>query len=391
MSHRHLASRHAALHPAALHPAESDHSPQAVSLTRRAFSATLATCAAAFALPGMAAARVCAGKSAASNAAGAEHTHDWQWLVGNWDVWHQRLRERLANDTHWDEFAGKSACWLTMGGLGTIDDNLLELPGGTYRALGIRAFNAQTGKWAIWWLDGRNPTSIEPPVMGGFDSNEGLFAGRDTFKGRPITMRFRWHDIHGAKPNWDQAFSTDDGATWEINWRNYFTRTAATPTPLPRLADANHDWDFLVGSWSVRHRRLRHRLVGNKDWDEFGGSLVNWPVLGGFGNVGDNVMEFPGGTVRGVGIRAFDPASAQWSSWWLDLRSPTAIDAPVRGGFKAGIGTFVGDDTLDGRPIKTRVQWSGISANTARWEQSCSADGGATWESNWVSEFSRKA
>jgi len=102
-------------------------------------------------------------------------------------------------------------------------------------------------------------------------------------------------------------------------------------------------------------------------------------------------MEFPGGTVRGVGIRAFDPASGQWSSWWLDARSPAAIDPPVRGGFSAGIGTFLGDDTLDGRPIETRVQWSGISANTARWEQSCSADGGATWESNWVSEFTRKA
>jgi hypothetical protein len=174
-----------------------------------------------------------------------------------------------------------------------------------------------------------------------------------------------------------------------MNWRNTFTRTATAPSPLPRLPGAPHDWDFLVGRWKVQHRRLRRRLVGDTKWDEFGGTLANWPVLGGFGNVGDNVMEFPRGTVRGVGLRAFDPGSGQWSSWWLDARYPEAIGDPVRGGFVDGVGTFIGDDTLDGRAIKTRVQWTGITARAARWEQSCSADSGATWESNWVSEFTR--
>src|SRR5262245_24663577 len=26
----------------------------------------------------------------------AAHAHDWDWLIGNWDVWHRRLKERLA-------------------------------------------------------------------------------------------------------------------------------------------------------------------------------------------------------------------------------------------------------------------------------------------------------
>ena len=113
------------------------------------------------------------------------------------------------------------------------------------------------------------------------------------------------------------------------------------------------------------------------------------PVLGGKGNVGDNVMELPSGTVRGVGLRSFDEASRQWSSWWLDGRTPTDIAAPVRGGFQGDIGTFIGDDTVAGRPVKTRVTWSRITPTSARWEQSSSADGGQTWESNWVSDFVR--
>jgi hypothetical protein len=96
------------------------------------------------------------------------HDQDWQWLVGNWDVWHERLRKRLAGSTTWDKFAGKSNCWLTLGGLGTIDDNLLYLPSGTYRAVGVRAFDPAAGKWAIWWLDGRMAGQLDPPVRGGF-------------------------------------------------------------------------------------------------------------------------------------------------------------------------------------------------------------------------------
>ena len=35
--------------------------------------------------------------------------HDWDWLIGNWDVRHRRLKERLAGSNDWQEFAGKSA------------------------------------------------------------------------------------------------------------------------------------------------------------------------------------------------------------------------------------------------------------------------------------------
>lgn len=318
------------------------------------------------------------------------HAQDWQWLVGSWDVWHRRLKDRLAGSDEWEEFPGKSAFWQTMGGLGNVDDNIVDIPSGTYRGLSVRAFDPVAGTWAIWWLDGRNPTHIDPPVRGAFKGEHAEFVGRDTFKDRPIVMRFRWHDVHGARPWWEQAFSPDDGKSWEVNWRNYFTRTSPQPHALPKLADAPKDFDFLVGRWKVSHRRLRERLVGSDQWDEFGGTLVNWPVLGGKGNVGDNVMEFPSGTVRGVGLRSFDEASRQWSSWWLDGRTPTDIAAPVRGGFEGDIGTFIGDDTVAGRPVKTRVTWSRITPTSARWEQSSSADSGRTWESNWLSDFVRR-
>jgi len=164
---------------------------------------------------------------------------------------------------------------------------------------------------------------------------------------------------------------------------------AAAPGPGPALTGHEHDWDWLVGRWNVRHHRLKARLAGSTEWEDFAGTSVLWLTLGGLGTVDDNVLELPGGTYRAVGLRAFDPKTGLWAIWWLDARYPTHIDPPVYGGFKDGVGTFVGDDTLDGRPIKMRFQWSKITATSAHWEQAFSPDGGATWEVNWRMDFSR--
>ncbi len=321
----------------------------------------------------------------------ASHARDWDWLVGNWDVWHRRLQERLAGSNDWQEFGGQSALWLSMNGSGTIDDNIVDLPGDSYRGLTIRAFDTSSRQWSIWWLDGRNPTRIDPPVVGKIAGDSGTFVGRDEFKGRPIVMRFRWLDIHSRRPNWEQAFSADNGATWEVNWRNYFTRTSATPSPLPRIDGAPHDWDFLVGSWQVRNRRLKQKFSSNPQWEEFDNTITNWPVLGGFGNVGDNTFHAPGGKYCGVSVRTYDHEKRQWLSWWLDSRNPSRIAPPVRGEFKDGVGTLIGDDEFNGKRVRVRSQWSRITPASANWEQAASIDDGATWETNWVAELKRTA
>jgi hypothetical protein len=152
---------------------------------------------------------------------------------------------------------------------------------------------------------------------------------------------------------------------------------------------AVHDFDFLPGTWRVHHRRLKERLAGNDEWEEFEGTMVAWPILDGAGNIDDNVLELPSGTYRAISLRSFDPATNKWSIWWLDGRSPGRLDPPVVGEFKDGIGTFFAPDTFKGRPIFVRFLWSNISATTARWEQSFSEDGGHTWEVNWVMESTK--
>jgi hypothetical protein len=86
----------------------------------------------------------------------------------------------------------------------------------------VRGFDPKDGLWRIWWLDGHYPTTLDPPVAGGFKDGRGLFFGDDTLNGKPIKVRFIW--TVGPAPTWEQAFSPDGGQTWETNWRSRFTR-----------------------------------------------------------------------------------------------------------------------------------------------------------------------
>jgi hypothetical protein len=172
------------------------------------------------------------------------------------------------------------------------------------------------------------------------------------------------------------------------------TLHASQDTPKAIQGKANlsglHDFDFLVGNWRSHHRKLRERLANSHDWEEFDGTLSMRELMDGHANVDDNVFNTPEGVYRGVGLRSYDPKTAQWAIWWLDGRDPFGqLDPPVKGHFENGVGTFYATDTLRGKPVRVRFVWSGITKNTAHWEQAYSADDGKTWEVNWVMDFTR--
>jgi hypothetical protein len=147
-----------------------------------------------------------------------------------------------------------------------------------------------------------------------------------------------------------------------------------------------HDFDFEFGDWNVFHRVKR----ADGKWYEFDGTANTRPILGGLGNVEDNVFQRPEGKTSGVALRTYDPATAQWAIWWVDGRAPHGtLDPPVKGRFENGVGTFYSDGEINGRPVRTRFTWSQITRTSARWEQAFSYDAGKTWDTNWVMEFRR--
>ena len=150
--------------------------------------------------------------------------HDFDFLHGQWHVDHRRLRERLRGCSGWDRFDGTCTAQPLLGGQANVDDNVLHLPGGSYRAATLRAHDASIGHWSIWWLDGRHPHRLDVPVVGRFENGVGTFFADDVLDDRPIRVRFRWTDTQTASPAWEQAFSADGGLTWEENWTMRFHR-----------------------------------------------------------------------------------------------------------------------------------------------------------------------
>jgi hypothetical protein len=139
--------------------------------------------------------------------------HDFDFLVGHWRVHHRKLKERLANSHEWIEFEGTLFSQPLMGGYANVDDDVFEVPGGAYRGVAPRSFDAKSGQWSIWWMDSRTPQApLDPPVRGSFHNGLGTFYADDTENGKPIRIRFIWSKITPTSCHWEQAYSPDG---WE--------------------------------------------------------------------------------------------------------------------------------------------------------------------------------
>jgi hypothetical protein len=161
--------------------------------------------------------------STSAPAAVRDGSHDFDFLYGKWRMPNHRLVKRLVGSHDWADFITCDEEKPLPGGLGDTDV-LRASYWKDFVGLTIRTYDPQTGLWRIYWLDNRlSHGEIQPPVVGKFDGNVGVFEGKDTYNGIPIIGRFIWTvNPKGSKvvANWEQAFSTDGGKTWETNWKN---------------------------------------------------------------------------------------------------------------------------------------------------------------------------
>jgi hypothetical protein len=149
----------------------------------------------------------------------------------------------------------------------------------------------------------------------------------------------------------------------------------------------NTDFDFLAGHWTSHQRRLVSVLSGCEEWYEFEATLDCQLHLAG--NAVFDVLRAPQRNLEGVTLRLYSETEQVWRIWWASKATGGQLDVPVVGGFSGGVGTFEGDDTWEGTPIRVRYQWSKVDTEQPRWEQSFATDGGRSWETNWVATFHR--
>jgi hypothetical protein len=148
-------------------------------------------------------------------------TGDFDFLVGSWHVANRRLTQTLVGSSDWDEFPSSSQCCGVFGGAANFDE--ISIPARGFCGLTLRLFDSEREEWSIYWASSRDGR-LQPPVVGSFADSIGTFYSRETYNGADITVRFIWSDITTDSARWEQAFSPDDGKTWETNWIMEFTR-----------------------------------------------------------------------------------------------------------------------------------------------------------------------
>jgi hypothetical protein len=168
--------------------------------------------------------------------------HDFDFIYGMWRMPNHKLTKRLAGSHEWVDFISCDEASPLPGGVGDIDyfkTNYWK----DFVGVTVRTYDPKTGLWRIYWVDNTFSAGIiQPPVVGKFNGNVGIFEGPDTFSGISIVVRYTWTLNPKRAPGlanweqalnpkgapvlatWEQAFSTDGGKTWETNWYNELIR-----------------------------------------------------------------------------------------------------------------------------------------------------------------------
>jgi hypothetical protein len=162
-----------------------------------------------------------------------------------------------------------------------------------------------------------------------------------------------------------------------------------TPETAPEH-DGQHDFDFLFGNWKVHCRRLLHPLSGLSQWLEFDGTNVVHRVWDGRANMDEFEADTPSGHIEGMTVRTFSNKSHEWSIYWSTQTNGTVDFPPMVGEFRNGRGEFYDSEMYNGRAIYVRFVWTVSSPDTCHWEQAFSADGGRSWETNFIWDLTRE-
>jgi hypothetical protein len=150
---------------------------------------------------------------------------DFGFQPGHWQVQHRRLRAPLGGldpdeSSSWVETSGAASARLLMAGQVSVDE--IELGNGE-TGMSLRLRSPETDEWTIYWVNSRDG-ALQAPVAGYWQDGRFEGVGPDHYAGRPILARYAWSDITATAARWEQAFSTDNGETWETNWVMLWTR-----------------------------------------------------------------------------------------------------------------------------------------------------------------------
>ncbi len=149
---------------------------------------------------------------------GDDGQHDFDWELGRWRSDVRVLADPLSgSEDEWLRFEGTTVVRPLMDRRANVVEFDVRGPAGRIEALNLRLFEPQADRWSLTFVNMRDGL-LTPAVSGGFRDRVGEFYGEDRLNGRPIRVRFLITRQGANRARFEQAYSGDNGASWETNW-----------------------------------------------------------------------------------------------------------------------------------------------------------------------------
>ncbi len=146
--------------------------------------------------------------------------HDFDFVIGHWNVHLRKLLHPLTGSTEWVEYEGTSVMTKIWDDRANMEDfKVTSLDKRLHMdAQTLRLYNPETHQWSIYLAYAAKGQLPMPPVVGSFKDGRGEFYDAEDFDGRSIIVRYVWTQPTPTTAHMEQSFSPDWGRTWEVNW-----------------------------------------------------------------------------------------------------------------------------------------------------------------------------
>jgi len=132
----------------------------------------------------------------------------------------------LTGSTEWKDMDGETIVSPVWGGRGNLAEFKGDGPAGTVELLALRLYEPANDQWRIYFSH-PNTGTVDVPGIGKLEDGKILFYDQELFQGKAILVRFSIWGITADSAQSEQAFSADNGKSWETNWVNRYTRLKA--------------------------------------------------------------------------------------------------------------------------------------------------------------------
>jgi hypothetical protein len=156
---------------------------------------------------------------------------DFDFHIGSWKTHVSRLLHPLTGSTAWAQYDGTTVVRKVWNGRANLVELEVDGSQGHLELLSLRLYNPDSHQWSLN-VASSQAGALSVPTIGQFKNGRGEFFDQEMLNGRAILVRFVISDVTPDACHFEQAFSSDGGKTWEVNWIATDTR-AKTESDKP--------------------------------------------------------------------------------------------------------------------------------------------------------------